>query len=126
MSHVAAEPEAHIGRSHGNGHCVALVVAAANMPPTAQWRPGEPARGASVPAGTIIATFNDEGRYANATDGSSHAAILIEQGEAGLAVIDQWLEPGARRRAAARRIIRPKGGAGPAADDADRYFVVET
>jgi hypothetical protein len=72
-------------------------------------------------AGTIVATFDADGLYANATDGSSHAAILLEETPRGsLRVIDQWVS-----RACAERVIRDKAGAGPAADDASRYFVVE-
>ena len=37
------------------------------------------------PAGCIIATFNEDGQYANATDGSSHAAILLFEEVNGLA-----------------------------------------
>jgi hypothetical protein len=96
------------------------VRAAADVPHTSLWRRGALVKGNAVPSGTAIATFNGAGRYANARDGSSHAAILIEQSDAGLSVIDQWVG-----HAAQRRVIRPKGGAGTANNDADRYYVIE-
>ena len=126
MPFVAAHPEEYLGTVVGDGHCVAYVRAAANVPATSLWIEGQPVwqTSDSIRRGTAIATFNDNGRYAryaNATDGSSHAAILIEADEAGgISVLDQWkLHP------VARRIIRAKGGKGPAADDADRYCVIE-
>jgi hypothetical protein len=69
----------------------------------------------------VIATFDPSGRYANATDGSSHAAILISATAAGLVVADQWVGQPVHTRT-----IRFKGGNGPACDDADRYYVVGT
>jgi hypothetical protein len=111
-----------VGLVVGDGHCVAYVRAAANVPPTSEWIEGQPVwQCAWLPAGIAIATFDDQGRYANAIDGSSHAAILVEVDECGgLSVLDQWkLHP------VARRIIRSRGGKGPAADDADRYCIIE-
>jgi hypothetical protein len=76
---------------------------------------------AAVPRFTVIATFDDEGRYVNATDGSSHAAIFLEETPRGsIRVIDQWIG-----KRVSERVIRDKGGQGPAADDASRYFIVE-
>ena len=60
-----------------------------------------PAEG--LPAGTAVATFNAAGRYANATDGSSHAAIFLAAGEDGMTVYDQWVD-----HPVAQRFIRPR------------------
>ena len=57
--------------------------------------------------GTVIATFDRSGRYANAMDGSSHAAIYLVQNEQGIQVLDQW----AGRPAAARPIPWSNPGA---------------
>lgn len=119
---VADKPELNIGTVIGDGHCVALVRYAADLGHTSSWRRGVRVLDAAVAPGTIIATFTDEGTYGNATDGSSHAAIfLAETARGSIRVIDQW-----KGRACSERVIRDKGGVGPAVDDASRYFCVET
>jgi hypothetical protein len=70
--------------------------------------------------GTAIATFVENGRYGNHTDGSSHAAIYIGQTADGIEVIDQWSHVvGGKRREqmAHRRVLRFKGGVGHKSDD---------
>jgi hypothetical protein len=47
--------------------------------------------GATLAVGTAIATFDENGRYANDTHGKSHAAIYLGQTAAGIQVLDQWL-----------------------------------
>jgi hypothetical protein len=122
MPHVADKPEQHLGAVIGNGHCVELCRAASGAPHTSLWRRGELVLHGEVLPGTIVATFDAAGRYANATDGSSHAAIYLEETPRGaLRVIDCWVG-----RAVAERVIRDKGGFGKAADDASQYYVVET
>jgi hypothetical protein len=121
MPFVAAQPQAYVGQVVGDGHCVAYVRAAASVPHTSSWIEGEPVWPAEgLPAGTAIATFNAAGRYANATDGSSHAAIFLAAGEDGMSVYDQWVG-----RPVARRMIYARGGVPPACDDADAYSVIE-
>jgi hypothetical protein len=120
---VASDTHRWFGKVVGNGHCMALVqLVDPGVPHSSKLRQGIKVRGADLPPGTVIATFNDAGRYDNKTDGSSHIAILLEQlDDDGLRVIDQWkLHP------VNERIIRFKNGAGPACDDGDRYFVVES
>jgi hypothetical protein len=122
---VAAQPQAYVGQVVGDGHCVAYVRVAARVPHTSLWLEGHPVWDSSTLApGTGIATFNGFGRYANATDGSSHAAIFIEHTDDGFAVYDQWTT-GTEHHPVARRVIRAKGGVPPACDDADAYAVIE-
>ncbi|MDT7950387.1 MAG: BPSL0067 family protein [Acetobacteraceae bacterium] len=81
-----------IGRSVGSGQCVALVKAAnPSLGPASSWTAGEPVQGnRALAPGTPIATFDGDNRYANATDGSSHAAIYLGQDQHGITVLDQW------------------------------------
>jgi hypothetical protein len=122
LPHVVDNPEQYLGKHHGESeHCVALVKHAAGLGATPTWRRGERVLGGNVPSGTVIATFTTDGLYANATDGSSHAAVYLEETPRGsLRVLDQWLD-----HPASERVIRDKAGAGRAADDASRYYVVE-
>jgi hypothetical protein len=92
MSYVAANPKKFIGRSIGNGQCVAFARAAANMPHSGEWGKGELVQGAALAFGTAIATFDKNGRYANDTHGASHVAIYIGQDARGIKVLDQWVE----------------------------------
>jgi hypothetical protein len=121
VSFIAANPHQHIGDPHGNGHCVALVRHASGAPVSTTWRRGDPVQGSGAAPGTAIATFDRNGRYASATDGSSHAAILLAENPNGsLYVIDQWVG-----RPAQARTIRDNGGTGKAADDASRFYIIE-
>lgn len=119
---IARNPEFYLGTSVGNGHCVAYVRAVSDAPQTALWRQGAPVTDVTLPlVHTIIATFDRQGRYANAVDGSSHAAVFISRHEAGIEVYDQWVGQPVHRRT-----IRFRGGQGYAVNDADRFYVVET
>lgn len=120
MPVVASRYDHMRGQTHGTGHCVSLVCELAGLPQTSMWRRGDPVLGGNFAEGTVIATFDRSGRYANATDGSSHAAILIAEVPGGLNVFDQWVG-----KVAGERIIRNKRGAGPSANDASRYYTVE-
>ena len=66
MAYIAATPRAYIGKSIGSGQCVAFTQKAANMPRTAAWRRGVLVKGnTSIAPGTVIATFDADGRYGN-------------------------------------------------------------
>ena len=71
--------------------------------------------------GTAIATFDGSARYANATDGSSHAAIYLGQNERGIQVMDQW----AGSTAAVRTITSTNPG-GKAANTGSAFHVVHS
>jgi len=118
---VAADFAQYIGRSTGSGQCVALVQAASpGIGPTRNWKCGPPVRGSTdLRPGTAIATFNSDDRYANATDGSSHAAIYLGQNERGIQVMDQWAGS-----AAAVRTIPWNNPSGVAANTGAAFHVV--
>ena len=73
------------GQAVGSGQCVALAQAVnPAIGLTRTWSPGGQVQGnPSLAPGTVIATFDQNGRYANATDGSSHAAIYLGQNAQG-------------------------------------------
>ena len=81
-----------LGRSTGSGQCVALAQAVQpGIGPTRSGACGEKVQGnTSLQPGTVIATFNKANRYANALDGSSHAAVYLGQNAKGVQVLDQW------------------------------------
>lgn len=89
---VAQGWDAFAGQSVGSGQCVALVQAAdPAVGLTRTWAQGQQVQGNTLlVSGTIIATFNGQGQYANAMDGSSHAAIYLGQNAQGIQVLDQW------------------------------------
>jgi hypothetical protein len=123
MPHVADNPEQYLGKHHGETeHCVALVKHAAGLGATPTWRRGERVRGADLPRGTAIATFNEAGRYPSTMSGDSHAAIYLDQTPQGIRVIDQWL-----LHPAQERILRFRDGAGDhPVNDGSAFYVVET
>lgn len=97
---VASGYDQYLGQAVGTGQCVALVQAAdPGIGPTRNWAEGATVQGnAGLPVGTAIATFDGSGRYANALDGSSHAAIYLGQNAQGLIVEDQWAGQVAHQR----------------------------
>ncbi|GAB3407112.1 BPSL0067 family protein [Massilia agilis] len=90
MSYVAINPRKFEDTSVGSGQCVAFVQAATQVGPTRNWTRGKLVMGANLPVGTAIATFDEQGRYANDTHGRSHAAIYLGQTAVGIRVLDQW------------------------------------
>lgn len=118
---VAQNWDAFAGQSVGSGQCVALVQAAdPAVGLTRTWAQGQQVQGnASLVPGTIIATLNGQGQYANATDGSSHAAIYLGQNAQGIQVLDQWSD-----HAAAYRTIPWTNPSGRAANTGSAFYVV--
>ena len=109
---ASTDLSSYIGRSVGTGQCVALVKAAnPSLGPASSWTGGASVQGNTTLApGTPIATFSSNDRYANATDGTSHAAIYLGQDHTGILVLDQW----AGSSAAVRTIPWSNPGATPA------------
>lgn len=118
-----ADLSAFAGRSVGTGQCVALVQAAVpGLGPTAAWSAGAAVQGnTSLLPGTPIATFDAASHYANALDGSSHAALYLGQDANGIQVLDQW----SGKAASVRTIPWSNPGAAPA-NTASAYRVVTT
>lgn len=121
MMFIAKNPEFYLGTVVGNGHCVIYVQRVSDAPHTSLWRKGGRARLGEIPTNAAIATFDARDRYANAVDGSSHAAIFLSRHEQGIEVIDQWVGQPVHRRT-----IRFRNGQGHAANDADRFYIIET
>jgi hypothetical protein len=121
MPFVAANPHARLGDVVESGHCMRHVQVVAGVTHSSTLRRGARVRDTDVPRGTVIGTFNDAGRYPNSMSGDSHVCILLEKLPEGLRVVEQYIP-----HPVGERTIRYKAGAGPAVDDADRYFVVET
>lgn len=121
MPTIASDPHQHKGQVVANGHCARHVQAVTGIGHSSTWRRGEQVRTAGeLEPGTVIATFADNGRYASATDGSSHIAILLERRPEGLLVVDQWVG-----RPVGERVIQFRNGDGSPVNDGDQYHVVE-
>ncbi|ELY2641294.1 BPSL0067 family protein [Cronobacter sakazakii] len=129
MAYIAVTPRAYIGKSVGNGQCVAFAQRAANMPHTVVWRRGALVKGnKNIVPGTVIATFDGNNHYGNHTDGRSHAAIYLGQDANGIQVLDQWIKhdgagmsiphPVSQRTIYFRHAPR-------AENNGDNYYVVE-
>lgn len=111
----------------GDGQCVALIHAVANIPATLSWRQGEQVKGnPHIMPGTIIATFDNNGRYGNHTNGTSHAAIFLRRTPSGIVVIDRWnaAEP-ANAHPPQERTIRLNSHFSKKVDQGEKYYVVQ-
>jgi hypothetical protein len=124
MSFIASDPLQGLGTIIDNGHCMRHVQIVAGVPHSSRLRRGLRVRDVEdvPPRGTVIATFDAAGRYANATDGSSHIAIFLERRSDGLRVVDQWR---GRAGGVGERTIPFRLGRGSPADDADAYYIAE-
>ena len=111
----------YLGQAVGTGQCVALVQAAdPSVGLTATWHQGDSVQGnTALASGTVIATFNQNGQYANATDGSSHTAIYLGQNAQGIQVEDQWAG-----HATSTRTISWGNPSGIGADTGSQFHVV--
>ncbi len=88
------EANAQIGKMVGDGECVTLTKRVARLPHASLWHKGEKVKGnLLLKRGTIIATFDKEGRYTSDTFGQSHAAIYLGQDSTGIQVLDRWNHP---------------------------------
>lgn len=85
------DPHSYVGKqSVGSGECVPLVEQATGAPLARNWHKGTIVKGnIAIAPGTAIATFNEQGKYANNASGN-HAAIYLGQDASGVRVVDQW------------------------------------
>jgi hypothetical protein len=115
------------GQLVDNGQCVALVENVASMPNTSHWQKGTQVQGdTNLTPGTVIATFDDNGRYENHTNGTSHAAIYVGQTSEGILVVDQWKgSHGRPDYPPHQRLIRFKNKKGNKVNQAENYYVVQ-
>jgi len=126
MSYFAPNPTAYSGKSVGDGQCVAYVRAASMAPHTSSWRRGVLVKSAStITRGTVIATFDDNGRYGSRKDGSSHTAVFLSRTASGIVVMDQWVNRNHTLHAPQQRTIHFGRMAGSKVNDGDNYYVVE-
>ena len=87
------------------GQCVSFVARVCPDLPvnTGLWKKGLPVKtSGSIVDGTVIATFNEQGRY------QGHAAIYVRQDANGIHVYDQWVS-GVNPKAIGPRLIRWNG-----------------
>ncbi|CAH2936253.1 MAG: hypothetical protein CPDRYMAC_4348, partial [uncultured Paraburkholderia sp.] len=101
-----------------------FVHAVASIPASSTWHCGHKVKDAAlIMPGTVIATFDPNGRYGNHTDGRSHAAIFLGRDPTGIRVLDQW--NGHTTQPVHERVIRYRNGLGLKVNDGDQFYVVE-
>jgi len=106
----------------GNFECVALVQKTTSIPHTSTWKQGKKVldcQEGEVQKGTVIATFDENGKYPTS---ARHAALYENHDATGINVVDQWNAQGMAKR----RKIRLKNLPVRNINDAQWYFIVET
>lgn len=98
MAYVLSKPEDEVGNSYenasGNTECVEFakaVIAGLPAPAKDRWRAGQPLVGneGTLLIGTLIATFDEDGRYPSKSSGN-HAAFFLRKEHDMLVVVDQY------------------------------------
>jgi hypothetical protein len=100
------------------GQCVSYVKQVCpTLPATSAWTKGTAAKNnQTIAAGTVIATFNDSGKY------EGHAAIYVSQDPIGIKVYDQYITPPNPKAVGPRTLRwRAKGNS----NNGDNFYVVE-
>jgi hypothetical protein len=106
----------------GNYECVALVQKTAGAPHTSTWKQGKKVLSClpgEIPMGTVIATFDENGKYPLT---QRHASLYENHDATGINVVDQWNS----QKMAKRRKIRLKNEPSRSVNDAKWYYIVET
>ena len=110
--------------TQGNTECVEFVCQTTAAPQTSLWKRGKKvseARFNEIPRGTVIATFDSNGKYPIDALGK-HAAIYLGHNSQGILVLDQWNAQGEVKQ----RMIRFNRPAGTKrSNNADTFYVVE-
>lgn len=87
------------------------------------WKKGDKvldAKRGAIPRGTVIATFDDRGRYP--TDGKGrHAAVYLSHTLHAIEVLDQWNAQGR----VLKRFIRVQPADRPRSNAAQTFYIVE-
>lgn len=78
---------------------------------------------ATIRPGTVIATFDADGRYENHTNGTSHAAIYLGQTADGIQVLDQWHGPTVQTTSPVHQRTTHFRGRGNQIDDGNAFHV---
>ena len=107
----------------GHTECVAFVQQAAGAPMTSLWKQGikvDTAKATDIPRGTVIATFDANGKYPTDALGR-HAAIYLSQNAQGIQVLDQWDKQG-QVKPRTIKFHQPKGTS--RSNDGDEFYVV--
>ena len=98
MTYVLSKPEEFVGQSYendsGNTECVEFAKAVIpNLPAPARdrWKAGLPVVGnqTTLLTGTLIATFDENGKYPSKSSGN-HAAFFLRKDHDMLVVVDQY------------------------------------
>lgn len=120
-----------------NGECVRLVQALTKVGHTSTWRAGMRVLDATfIEAGTVVATFNRQGRWPGKSTGN-HAAFFVRFGPRAvngkpmyIVVMDQWTSP--RKATISMRTIHSRGpklhdegNAFDDSDNADHFYIVQ-
>jgi hypothetical protein len=121
MTYIASNPAAWLGKTVPDGQCVAYVKLAAGTPATPAWKRGVLVKGNStIRSGTVIATFDPNGKYGNHVDGRSHAAIYLRQDAQGITVLDQWVGQPVHQR-----LLRFGVAGAKPVNDGNQFYVVD-
>lgn len=136
MPHVYADVlKLHNQPKVGNGDCVELVQKFTKVGWTGKWRPWVRVLDAGfVRVGTVIATFDKQGRYPSNAAGN-HAAFFVGMGPLNsktgqpsyIVVMDQWKvkRDVHERKIYARGKSKAEGNIYDDSDNADMFYVVE-
>lgn len=112
----------------GDGECVALVRMYAGAREARAWRAGKKVVGErTLPLGTAIATFDEDGRWPGKSKGN-HAAFYLSQTSEYIRVMDQWNrndKPFISSRLIPRRGRNKDGSFVRPSDNADAFSVIE-
>ena len=106
------------GQVIGDGQSVSFVSEIAGVPPASAWKQGPPAKANSIPQGTAIATFDENGNFISPASGGN-AAIYESQDQSGI-----WLWDQRNGQPIHRHYVRFANGAGRPANDGDAYCVI--
>lgn len=108
----------------GNTECVDFVQQAAGAPPTPLWKKGVKVGdvlNGTIPRGTAIATFDDNGKYPTDNLGQ-HAAIYLSHDQNAIQVLDQWRTQGEVKQRAIRFNNKT---ASSRSNRAESFYVIE-